>query len=156
MLDNWRNPQGFALILYEGWCPGAGSNHRHADFQSAALPSTDVVCQSAFIEGGRNYLLVSKSESLRHARKWTGADTPTTLFSKSPLLLAYVLLEYTNIAIYLSRQRLGIVLIHEPQNPCLLPRLCAKQRLLIAGSRVARFHELSNGAAAAGCHKAGS
>jgi hypothetical protein len=35
LLDNWRNPQGFALILYEGWCPGAGSNHRHADFQSA-------------------------------------------------------------------------------------------------------------------------
>src|ERR1039457_2260433 len=21
------------------WCPGAGSNHRHADFQSAALPT---------------------------------------------------------------------------------------------------------------------
>jgi hypothetical protein len=25
---NWKN-----------WCPGAGSNHRHADFQSAALPT---------------------------------------------------------------------------------------------------------------------
>src|SRR5919108_4079658 len=23
----------------EGWCPGAESNHRHADFQSAALPT---------------------------------------------------------------------------------------------------------------------
>src|SRR5215210_5156037 len=23
----------------EGWCPGAGSNHRHCDFQSHALPT---------------------------------------------------------------------------------------------------------------------
>src|SRR5262245_18432454 len=28
----------FDLCL-EGWCPGAESNHRHVDFQSAALPT---------------------------------------------------------------------------------------------------------------------
>ena len=26
-------------ILREKWCPGAELNHRHADFQSAALPT---------------------------------------------------------------------------------------------------------------------
>ena len=26
-------------FLREKWCPGAESNHRHADFQSAALPT---------------------------------------------------------------------------------------------------------------------
>ena len=34
---NYKQLQGFK----EGseWCPGADSNHRHADFQSAALPT---------------------------------------------------------------------------------------------------------------------
>ena len=30
---------GLMRKLQKKWCPGAGSNHRHADFQSAALPT---------------------------------------------------------------------------------------------------------------------
>lgn len=29
---------GLRVLTFEKWCPGADLNHRHADFQSAALP----------------------------------------------------------------------------------------------------------------------
>ena len=32
-------PRTSALFMKK-WCPGADSNHRHADFQSAALPGS--------------------------------------------------------------------------------------------------------------------
>src|SRR6266511_4574462 len=36
--DSARNSDGLG-IEPESWCPGAGSNHRHCDFQSHALPT---------------------------------------------------------------------------------------------------------------------
>lgn len=32
-------PNGALLSPWNCWCPGADSNHRHANFQSAALPN---------------------------------------------------------------------------------------------------------------------
>lgn len=32
-------PEGRVFLATERWCPGADSNHRHADFQSTALPT---------------------------------------------------------------------------------------------------------------------
>jgi hypothetical protein len=33
-----RTPRRVLTYIEKTWCPGAESNHRHADFQSAALP----------------------------------------------------------------------------------------------------------------------
>src|SRR5688572_15770714 len=36
---SWEVPKVQAGVHLGGWCPGAGSNHRHCDFQSHALPT---------------------------------------------------------------------------------------------------------------------
>ena len=39
IVETWCDRQKTQSLFKKEWCPGADSNHRHADFQSAALPT---------------------------------------------------------------------------------------------------------------------
>ena len=39
IVETWCDKRKTQSLRVIKWCPGADSNHRHADFQSAALPT---------------------------------------------------------------------------------------------------------------------
>ena len=65
--------------MWEKWCPGAESNHRHADFQSAALPTE---LPGPFSEGERE--APDRGAALAAARKRVGYSMRFPPVQRSP------------------------------------------------------------------------